>query len=271
MSLVGRDIFYAYVPGKPVLSGVTVGVRRGEVVFLLGANGSGKTTLLECLCGLRVPETGEVRVEGRELARLSVRERARWVAYVPQFPEIAFAYTVEDMVLFGRAPHVGPFGRPGRTDREKAAQALSLVGLSGLRSRPVTTLSGGERRLALIARGLVQEAPFLLLDEPDAHLDPANQHRVLSVIRGLAQEGLGVVATTHNPNSALLYGQRVVLLRAGKTLAEGEPSLALSPETLAAAYGIPFQIIGDGTGPRAVLPQIEPRLKPFILTSPLGS
>lgn len=232
-------------------------VERGEILFLLGANGSGKTTLLECLCGVRVPQQGTVLLDGRELLRLSARDRAKHVAYVPQFPETAFSYTVEEMVLFGRAPHVGPFGRPGRRDWERAYRTLALVGLDGLSRRPITTLSGGEKRLALIARGIAQEAPYLLLDEPDAHLDPANQHRVLSVIRALVKEGLGVVATTHNPNSALLYGDEAVLLRAGKVLARGQPSCALTAEALAEAYGIPFRVLWDGQGPPAVLPRTD--------------
>lgn len=257
MSLVAREISYAYVPEKLVLDGVSLCVDAGDVFFLLGANGSGKTTLLECLCGVRFPQKGAVVVDEVALASLSPRERAKRIAYVPQFPEAAFAYTVEEMVVFGRAPHVGPFGQPGKKDREKAEKALELVGLWALRERAVNTLSGGERRLVLIARGLAQEAPYLLLDEPDAHLDPANQHRVLSVVRNLAKQGLGVVATTHNPNSALLYGKRVLLLNSGKTLAAGEPSSVLSPEILEKAYSIPFRVLGDGAGLRAFLPRVD--------------
>jgi iron complex transport system ATP-binding protein len=257
MSLLGSNLSFAYVPGHYVLSEITVEVERGEILFLLGANGSGKTTLLECLCGVRVPQQGTVLLDGRELLRLSARDRAKHVAYVPQFPETAFSYTVEEMVVFGRAPHVGPFGRPGRRDWERAYRALALVGLDGLSRRPITTLSGGEKRLALIARGIAQEAPYLLLDEPDAHLDPANQHRVLSAIANLTNEGLGVVATTHNPNSALLYGKKALLLRAGRTLAAGSPNEALSAELLQEAYGIPFQVVGDPIGPRAILPKVE--------------
>lgn len=257
MSIVAHELFYAYNPGQFVLAGVSLEVDQGDILFLLGANGSGKTTLLECLCGVRFPQAGKVLLDGVELSRLSPRERAKRIAYVPQFPEASFAYTVEEMVLFGRAPHVGPFGQPTAKDREKAEKALELVGVGELRKRPVNTLSGGERRLVLIARGLAQEAPYILLDEPDAHLDPANQHRVLSVLVKLAKEGLGVVATTHNPNSALLYGQKVLLLSAGKTLAMGEPSFVLSPEILARAYGIHFQMVGDGSGPRAFIPQVE--------------
>lgn len=258
MNLVAQDLSYAYVPNRYVLLGVNLTVRPGELGFLLGANGSGKTTLLECLCGLRSPERGEILLGEKRLLGFPPRDRAKWVAYVPQFAETVFAYTVEEMVLFGRAPHVGPFGQPSAKDVEKALQALDLVGLGHLRTRAVNTLSGGERRLVLIARALAQEAPFLLLDEPEAHLDPANQHRVLSVVRGLAGDGLGVLATTHNPNSALLYGERVLLLGEGRTLAQGKPAGVLTPEVLAQAYGIPFQVLGDGSGPRAVLPRVGP-------------
>ncbi len=257
MSLVGEGITYAYVPNRFVLADVSLVVEPGNTLFLLGANGSGKTTLLECLCGVRSPQLGEITVDGVAFSTLSSRERAKRIAYVPQFPEAAFAYTVEEMVLFGRAPHVGPFGRPTKKDYEKVEEALALVGLEGLRARPITTLSGGERRLVLIARGLAQEAPYLLLDEPDAHLDPANQHRVLSMVQALAEKGLGVVATTHNPNSALLYGHKVLLLRAGKTLAEGDPRHVLSPEILTEAYGISFQVLANGAGTKAFLPRVR--------------
>lgn len=257
MSLVAREIAYAYVSKQFALRGVSLAVDPGQVLFLLGANGSGKTTLLECLCGVRIPQAGEIEVDGVALSPLPPRERARRVAYVPQFAEVAFAYTAEEMVLFGRAPHLGPFGRPTRKDYDKALEAMAAVGIEKLRGRPVNALSGGERRLVLIARGLAQEAPYLLLDEPDAHLDPANQHRVLAVVRALAKNGLGVVATTHNPNAALLYGQTVLLLREGKTMVAGDPHRVLSPQILAEAYGIPFRVLADGAGTKAFIPFVE--------------
>jgi len=260
MSLAAQGLTYAYVPGRPVLARVSLAVEPGEILFLLGPNGSGKTTLLECLGGLRLPQEGTVLLDGTPVPQLSPKDRAKKIAYVPQFSEAVFAFTVEDLVLFGRAPHLGPLSRPERVDREKARKALALVGLEGLATRPIHTLSGGERRLALIARALAQEAPYLLLDEPDAHLDPANQHRVLSLVRALAREGLGILATTHNPNAALVYGGRVLLLRAGEVLGQGDPAAVLTPEALAQAYGIPFRIVGDGAGPKAVLPRLDENL-----------
>lgn len=260
MSLEAHNLTFSYTPGKPVLWGVSLSLEKGALLFLLGANGSGKTTLLECFGGLRFPQGGTVFLDGVPLSRLPPRERAKKIAYVPQFSEAVFAFTVEELVLMGRAPHVGALGRPGPRDREKAHQALAWVGLEELRERAIHTLSGGEKRLALIARALAQEASYLLLDEPDAHLDPANQHRVLSVVRSLSRQGLGVLATTHNPNSALVYGGRAVLLQAGRILAQGEPAAVLQPHLLERAYGIPFQVVGDGTGPRAILPSLDETL-----------
>ncbi len=260
MSLQAQGLNYAYVPGTPVLRDVSLTLEQGELLFLLGANGSGKTTLLECCGGLRRPQRGAIALDGVPIFRLPPKERAKRIAYVPQFSEAVFAFSVEELVLFGRAPHVGALGRPGRADRKKALQALALVGLDGLRARAVHALSGGEKRLALIARALAQEAPYLLLDEPDAHLDPANQHKVLSVVRSLARQGLGVLATTHNPNSALVYGGRVVVLQAGRILAQGLPGYVLQPALLEQAYGIPFQVVGDGTGPKAILPRLDESL-----------
>lgn len=253
--ITARGITYAYVPGRPVLRGVGFALAPREAVFVLGANGSGKTTLIECLCGVRAPQAGVVEVGGHSLFELSPRQRARLIGYVPQFQEVVFTFTAWDMVLLGRAPHVGWLRAPSREDSEAAAQALNLLGIWDLRARPITTLSGGERRLVLIARGLAQGGRYLFLDEPDANLDPANQHRVLHMVQSLVREGLGLVVSSHNPNNALLYGSRVLVLANGKTLSEGPPASALSAETLALAYGIPFQVVGDDHGPRAVLPK----------------
>jgi len=256
MRLWAQDLVYAYVPGRPVLRGITLEVRSGETVFLLGPNGSGKTTFLDCLGGLRAPGGGRVFLGNRPLAALSPRERARAVGYVPQFHEPPFNFTAWEVVLMGRAPYVRLLSQPGARDREAADAALAALGLEEFRHRPYYTLSGGERRLVLVARGLAQGAAFLLLDEPDAHLDPANQHRVLRAVGELVGEGLGVAVTSHAPNNALLYASRVALFARGEVLAQGEPRTVLSPDLLEQAYGIPFVLVGDGDGPRAVLPAV---------------
>lgn len=256
MTLAARGLSYAYLPGRPVLQAVSFALVPGEVVFLLGANGSGKTTLIECLGGLRVPAEGEVVLDGRPVRSCSAAVRARSIGYVPQLHQLAFGFSVWEVVLMGRAPHVGWLSRPGRADRAAATDALRTLGLWDLAGRTFPTLSGGEQRLVLIARGLAQRVRYLLLDEPDAHLDPANQHRLLAAAQGLARAGIGVVVTTHNSNNALLYADRVMVLAGGRSLADGAPAAVLTPEVLSAAYGIPFEVVGDGQGPRAFLPRL---------------
>jgi iron complex transport system ATP-binding protein len=256
MRLLARDLTYAYVPGRPVLRGITLEIRFGETAFLLGPNGSGKTTFLDCIGGLRSPGGGEVLLDERPLSSFSVRDRARRVGYVPQFHEPPFNFTAWEVVLMGRAPYVRWLSEPRAKDRAAADDALGVLGLQGFRDRPYYTLSGGERRLVLVARGLAQGASFLLLDEPDAHLDPANQHRVLRAVEGVVADGLGVAITSHSPNNALLYADRVALFAQGQIIAQGAPADVVSPTLLEQAYGIPFVMVGDGDGPRAVLPAL---------------
>jgi len=254
--LHAQNLVFAYVAEHPVLQGISLEVRSGETAFLLGPNGSGKTTFLDCLGGLRAPQGGTVSLDGRSLAAFSPRERARAVGYVPQFHEPPFNFTAWEVVLMGRAPYVRWLSQPGARDRSAADAALAELGLEEFRNRPYYTLSGGERRLVLVARGLAQGASFLLLDEPDAHLDPANQHRVLRATGELVRGGLGVVVTSHSPNNALLYADRVALFARGQVLALGDPHDVVAPQPLEQAYGIPFVVVGAGDGPRAVLPAI---------------
>jgi len=267
MRLCAQDLVYAYVPGRPVLRGISLAIRSGETAFLLGPNGSGKTTFLDCLGGLRPPESGEVRLDDRLLSTFAARERARVVGYVPQFHEPPFNFTAWEVVLMGRAPYVRWLSQPGAKDRHAADAALAQLGLEEFRSRPYYTLSGGERRLVLVARGLAQGASFLLLDEPDAHLDPANQHRVLHAVQDVVADGLGVAITSHSPNNALLYADRVALFAQGEVLAWGDPGDVVAPALLEQAYGIPFVALGDGQGPRAVLPRLGDERPPTTPTS----
>jgi iron complex transport system ATP-binding protein len=258
VSLLARDLWFSYWPGTPVLRGVSAIVKGGEVLFLLGPNGSGKTTLLRCLGGLLRPDRGRIEADGKDLAGLSPRERARLVSLVPQLHRPAFGYTVLELVVMGRAPHLGLLDRPGRADLEIARRALEEVGLGRLAHVPYPELSGGELRLALIARALAQEASYMLLDEPDAHLDPGNQQVILRLVRELAARGLGLVVTTHSPNSALAGADRVMLLRDGQGIATGPPAEALAPDKLRSAYGVEFVLL-SGDGERALVPRLRAR------------
>ena len=259
MTLEARGISYAYVPGADVIRNATVSLDEGQITFLLGANGSGKTTLLECLAGLRAPRSGAVLLDGQDLRHWAPRQRARHIGLVPQLHEPVFSYSVAEVVLMGRAPHMGLFTRPSKEDWSAVDHALEAVELSGLRDRPYTETSGGERQLTLIARGLAQGAAYLLMDEPAAHLDPHHQADVFDTVSRLASEGFSVAIASHQPNHALLYGDRAVFLIEGTAELQGVPSEAITEETLRAAYRMEFEIIrgdrrGDQDASRAVLP-----------------
>ncbi len=246
---------FEYRKGAPCLHRVSFAVETGQIAFVLGANGSGKTTLLGCLAGARRPTSGAVLLDGRPLLEFSPRERAKRIGGVPQFCEPAFAFSVEDAVALGRAPYVGLFSRPSREDRLAVERALAAVGLTSLRRRPITRLSGGERQLVWIARGLAQGAGCLLLDEPTAHLDPQHEHALFAIVERLAAGGAAFAVASHHPGSALLYATRVTLLKEGRVLCSGAPSETMTIDALRAAYGMEFVIVGGNDGERAIVPR----------------
>ena len=218
------------------------------------SDGGGKTTLLKTLLGLIPALAGDVHLEGKQLAALSVRERARKVAYVPQVHGGTFAFTVHDMVLMGRNAHRGLFARPSEADRDVTQRMVERMGLASLAERPYTMISGGERQLALIARALAQEPRIVVLDEPTASLDFGNQGKIMREMRTLADAGLGVLFTTHDPNQAQRYADRAMLLRDGRCFAEGPIRELLTRERLEALYQASVEEIMDASGNRAFLP-----------------
>jgi iron complex transport system ATP-binding protein len=235
--LAAHGLAFGY-RGKPVGQDVDLEVRAGEVVCLLGPNGSGKTTLFKTMLGLLPPQGGEVRLGGRPIAALARDEIARGVAYVPQAQAAHFPFRVADMVVMGRTAHMGPFAAPGRDDHAKALAALDALGIGGLSQAEYTRISGGQRQLVLVARALAQDTPAIVMDEPTASLDFGNQVVVLSEVRRLSARGLAVLLSTHDPDHAFSIGHRVVLLDAGRLVAQGHPETVLTPERLRAVYGV---------------------------------
>lgn len=238
MSIAARDLSIGY-RDRRVGSGLSLRLDEGQSLALLGPNGGGKTTLLKTLIGLLPAYAGEIELGGRPLAALSVRERARMIAYVPQVHTGTFAFPVETVVLMGRTAHHSLFAKPGAADRAVATATLERLGIAHLRERPYTEISGGERQLVLLARALAQEPRFVVLDEPTASLDFGNQGKVLNEIAALAKSGLGVLFTTHDPNHALRAATRACLLRDGCIIAEGAVNDVVTREGLEELYAAP--------------------------------
>ena len=268
MRLEAQHLNFAYLPGKTVLHDVSLAVEPGETLFILGRNGSGKSTLVSCLAGLIHPDSGGVTLDGEDIQSLSAAERARKVGLIPQTHTPAFGYTVREMVLMGRAPHLGWLGAPSREDHAIVEEALAQVGIFELADRPYTEISGGEGQLVLIARGLAQQCQVLLMDEPTAHLDLSNRHRVLEIVNQLSERGLSFVICSHSPNNALAYADRVLLLTGGWVTAQGGPENTLTESLLSSVYGIRTEVILDGRKPVAVVTQRPIALLPESLSDP---
>lgn len=246
MILETRDLTVGY-GSRAVGSGFNVAVSSGEVLALLGPNGGGKTTLLKTLLGLLPPLAGEIRLADESLSGLSVRERARRVAYVPQVHTGLFAFSVEELVLMGRSAHTPLLAGPSQRDREITHATIERLGIRHLAEKPYTQISGGERQLALVARALAQQPQLVIFDEPTASLDFGNQGKVMREVRRLAADGLGVIFSTHDPNQALRHADRALLLRDGRTLALGRCSDVITQDNLRALYGTDILKIGSGS------------------------
>lgn len=223
--------------GAMVLDGISLAFRGGEVTAILGPNGAGKSTLLTCLAGLRRPDAGVVSLDGQPMAALSDRARAQRIGYLPQTPEIAWRLDVHTFVRLGRTAHRGLFGETG-ADAAAVDRALESTEMTAFADRDVTTLSGGERARALIARALAAQPAWLLADEPLTGLDLGHQLDAALLLRRIAGEGVGVVVTLHDLAFAARTADRVVVMAKGAVLADGRPAEALSPAVLARAYAV---------------------------------
>jgi iron complex transport system ATP-binding protein len=243
------DLRFAYPGGRPILEDVSFGIAEGTLAGVLGPNGSGKTTLLRLVARTLRPSTGHIRLDGADVAALPRRGLARRLAVVPQETVLAFDYSVIEIVLMGRYPHLGAFEVEGPADLAVARAALEATGTADLASRPFRTLSGGEKQRVMIASALAQldeshaaHAPILLLDEPTASLDLRYQLEVAALLRRLHdRRHVTIVLTTHDLRFAASVCTRVLLLSKGRVLAEGPPAGVLTPSRVSELYEI------DGT------------------------
>lgn len=202
---------------RKVVRGVSLSIRQGEFCALLGLNGSGKTTLLKALCGLLPMDEGRCLVGGLDCTGFNEYKRARYISYIPQRYSKMQGVTVLDAVLMGCNPHLTLFASPSAADGQRAKSLLDKMGVSQLIHEDFARISEGQKQLVILARTLLQDAPVMLMDEPDSALDFLNRHKMLGRIRQLIQEeGKAALVTLHDPNFALAYCHRIFLLQEGK-------------------------------------------------------
>ena len=226
-------------PALPGVQDVTVRVERGQVVGILGPNGSGKTTLLRLLAGMLKPDSGTVTLNGRNVASLARAALARSIAVVPQETHLAFDYSVLEIALMGRYPHLGTFELEGPRDTAIAREALAATGTAALERRSFATLSGGEKQRVVIASALAQQAEILLLDEPTASLDLGYQFDVAALLARLNRDrALTIVVATHDLNFAASLCGSVVMLADGRVVAAGPTADTLTSMSIQALYGV---------------------------------
>ncbi len=247
MKIEIENLSFSY-GNRPVLQNVSFSAGEGEFVSLLGPNGVGKSTLFRCLLGLQRGYTGTIRVEGSDVMHLPPREMAHRVAYIPQSNSPTFNYTVLEMVLMGTTHRVRGLSSPRGEEVALAEEALQRIGILRLRDRGYGQLSGGERQMVLIARALAQQAKILVMDEPTSNLDYGNQLRVLMEVKKLSEEGYTVLVSSHNPQQALLFSDRILALADGTVAADGPPREAVNAALLERLYGIPVRLMETGEG-----------------------
>lgn len=247
MILKVEDLAFSYGQ-RNVLHDISFEVNPGEFLSVLGPNGVGKSTLFRCILGNLKGYSGRVSVDGDDMRNLSQREKARRIAYIPQVHRPTFGYTVLDMVLMGTSRQLSAFSQPGDTQVRIAMDALAQIGVSHLAQRDFARLSGGEQQLVLVARAIAQQADILVMDEPTSALDYGNQIRVLQKVKQLSKDGYAVLLSTHNPQHAMTFADRLLALAEGTVAAVGEPREVLTAELMEKLYHIDVDFVETAAG-----------------------
>lgn len=260
-----REASFSYVRNNPVLNAVSLELRRGEILGVVGPNGVGKSTILKILSGYIRPLSGEILLGGIPVRDMSDRERARRLALVPQNVYAPVPFTVADVIRMGRRARLSRFSRLSTSDHEVIADTIDGFELGVIAERPISELSGGERQKTMIAAALAQEPEVLLLDEPTSHLDIGNSARVMqTLLEWRRAKNASLLLVTHDVQTAARCCDRIVMLSGGSVLTQGRPSEVLTVEILRQVYG---RGVVMHTNPDDNLPVILPELNAVRVSS----
>jgi len=247
-----KNLSFSY-GSHSIFDNVSLKIPDDTLTVIIGRNGSGKSTLLKLIAGIHMPQLGSIEVLGKDLRDLSISERARLVGYLTQTHYPVFPFTVEDVVLTGRASYV--LTTPREIDRTEASRAMSRMGIEELRTRPYNELSAGEKQLVMIARALAQNPRVLLMDEPTSHLDLPNQVRLLNTAKDLVASGLTVIIVIHDPNMGFMYGDNFIFVKNGSIMKSVDEKQPYDRKMLTDIFGLEFHIANDG-GKRWIMPEM---------------
>jgi len=254
-----KNATFSYDGKKNIFEDVSFSVEGGDIFCVLGPNGTGKSTLLRCLCNLYELNEGSVCIDGKNITSYSPSKLAKKIGFIPQIHTPTFPYSVLQVVMMGRTPHLNTFATPSERDYKIAEESLRTVNIEHIRDKPYTELSGGQMQLVLMARVLAQEPEILLLDEPTSHLDVSNQIQTIEMIRKLSRKGLSLVMTSHFPDHTFLSSSKVGIMKDRKFLAIGSADSVVTEKNLHDTYGVPIKIvhIGDEINRKIAVPVIR--------------
>ena len=254
MTLEIRDLHFSY-RNHEVLKGLNLTVSDGEMVSLLGRNGAGKTTLMRLIPGFLKATEQSILIDGKPVLQMSLRERASYMAYIPQITRSVFPYSVRTSILMGCSNRLSLLQNPGAKEEQRVEEVIDLLNIRAIADRNMETISGGERQLVLIARALMQDARLLILDEPTSFLDYGNQLLVLERVQELAEQGSSCIYSTHNPDLALSHSTRAVVMKDGVIVFDDRPASLFGTDVLSNVYGRMIEIARTENGGMVCIPQ----------------
>lgn len=227
---------------KEVLKGINFSVDNNIVVGIIGANGCGKSTLLKNISGYLKPNFGNVFIKDKNIRELSIKNRARYISYVPQEMPFNFEFNSFDIVMMGRIPFLKRFQSETEKDKDIVKNAMEITDTWKFRNLSINSLSGGERQRVYIARALAQEPSILLMDEPVSHLDIKYQIEILSLVKNLSSKGILVIAVLHDINLASQFCNKILIMKDGNIMDYGSPNKVITPKNIKSAFAIDVKL-----------------------------